>query len=338
MSPSPGMNAKLNASAAEFRPYAFVSNDKTKKYDIVHEFVPRHSARAKLNIYIPKHMTKTLLGVISEEFPNTNTLYYYLDISTALQINDHEMQVMQMKDEGAKKIVLINYDLHESKSGQPLFAVVTSNDEHKVGHRAEEYLWKIEEFLTEREIVQKYDIHSDDMPKSSRLMQRGLYAQLKQQMANIDGINDARLLNEFEWTLNEIKQIGSSQKAKKGRKLAEVKATLTVREWLNACQYSWNYLPAIPIIVYENRDVNAHWIEWAKMIYIESLQCFVGLSFRFNDQSNTWRVESICLDKGDIQNKHRLLNLQSATGFAWDGSYDEYFAKFNTRITEIQWE
>jgi len=336
--PSPNVSpfsvamAKLNAAAAEFRPCS-----SEKKYKTLQEFVPRHAPRAKLNIYIPKHMTKTLLAAISEEFPNTNTLYYYLDISTALQINDHQMHIMQTNE--GKKIVLINYDLHEKDSEQPLFAVVTPNDEHKVEQNTEKWLWKLEEFLTEREIVDKYEIESDDIPKSSRSMKRGLYDQLKQQLANLDGINDLRLLTEFQWNANEIKQIGSSQKAKKGKKLAEIKAAFTVREWINACQYSWNYLPAIPIIVYENRDINQHWLEWVKMIYVESQQCFVGLSFRYNEQSNSWQVESICLDKGDIRNKHRLLNLQgNAEQFAFNANFDEYFEKFNTRITEIQWQ
>jgi hypothetical protein len=331
LSPCP-LAAKLNAFAAEFRPCA-----SDKKYKLLREFVPKHAARAKLNIYIPKHMTKTLLAAISEPFPNTNTLYYYLDISTALQINDHQTQIMETSE--GKKIVLINYDLHQKESEQPLYAVVTANDEHKVEVNTAKWLWKIEEFLTEREIVDKYEIDSDDIPKSSRLMTQGLYDQLKTQLANLRGIDNLQLLTEFKWNLNELKQIGSSQKAKKGKKLAEVKASLSVQEWVTACCNSWRYLPAIPIIVYENRDLNKHWIEWVKMIYVQSQQCFVGLSFRYSDECNSWRVESICLDKSDIQNKHRLLNLQAnADQFEFNTSFDEHFEKFNTRLTEIQWE
>ncbi len=41
--------------------------------------------------------------------------------------------------------------------------------------------------------------------------------------------------------------------------------------FMNNIGKSWNMLSAIPIIVYENSDINnsKHWIEWIKFIYIQ---------------------------------------------------------------------
>ena len=109
VSPLPPNAEKLNAFAPEFVPTN--DNQSSVPYSKIEYFVPKHAARAKLNIYIPKHMTKLLLSMIAEPYPNTNTLYYYLDISTALQINDKQMEVILTKS--GKKLVIINFDLHK---------------------------------------------------------------------------------------------------------------------------------------------------------------------------------------------------------------------------------
>merc|ERR1712137_724783 len=95
--------------------------------------------------------------------------------------------------------------------------------------------------------------------------------------------------------------------------------------------------PAIPIMVYENRDRNQHWIEWVKMVYIPASNCYVGVTFSF--KNNQWQIEAICLDKTDMQNKHRLLSLQSTDAKLRLNKmcYEPCFDGFNTRITEIQW-
>ena len=108
-------------------------------------------------------------------------------------------------------------------------------------------------------------------------------------------------------------------------------------EWLNECLLSWNNLPLIPIVVYENRDINEHWIEWVKPVYIQQIQSCIGITFKYNDNNDRlWKIESICLDKGDIHNKHRLIGLQNIES-RHNVNYDQSCDKFSTKITEIQW-
>merc|ERR1711933_362499 len=191
---------------------------KEERYTKIAKFIPKHSARAKLNVYIPKNMTKKLLAKISEKFPNTGILYYYLDISTAFQINDGQMGMQKTKND--EKVVFINFDLHKKETGEILYGVIIPNDQHKIEANSNKWLWKLDRFLSVIEIKNEYDISEHDLPQSSRSMTNGIHSQckLQQQLINNESI-DVGLLNEVNWTDNiSIKQFGASQKGKKSKK------------------------------------------------------------------------------------------------------------------------
>jgi len=340
--PNTNSNEKLNVFAHEFIPntngYAptkCLQSDEGNEYKKIAKFVPKHSARAKFNIYIPKNMTKKLLSKIAEEFPNTGTLYYYLDISTAFQINDDQMNIMQ-KSTNDEKLVFINFDLHKKETRELLYGVIIPNDQHKIEAKSNKWLWKLDRFLTAKEIKNEYNIFEDDLPQSSRSMTNGVHSQCKLQQQLIDNESiDIGILDDVDWTDNtSIKQFVSAQKGKKAKKKRETKIVLDEKVWINECQKSWNNIPAIPIAVYQNKDSNEHWIEWVKLIYIPSQNSYVGVSFKYNQENRKWNVESIYLDKGDIRNKHRLIRMNESEEF----NYSQYFDKFNTTITEIEWK
>ena len=60
---------------------------------------------------------------------------------------------------------------------------------------------------------------------------------------------------------------------------------------------------------------------------------YVGVSCKYSDESNKWEIKSICLDKGDIENKHRLVGLREDV----KARYLSNFHNFHTTIAEIQW-
>eukprot|EP00485_Elphidium_margaritaceum_P023953 CAMPEP_0202713642 /NCGR_PEP_ID=MMETSP1385-20130828/57201_1 /ASSEMBLY_ACC=CAM_ASM_000861 /TAXON_ID=933848 /ORGANISM="Elphidium margaritaceum" /LENGTH=420 /DNA_ID=CAMNT_0049374059 /DNA_START=40 /DNA_END=1302 /DNA_ORIENTATION=- len=330
------MHLNLNALAPEFIPGTCTGTQLSRP--IQHRFVPKHAARAKCNIYIPKHMTKTLLTNIVEYFPNTNALYYYLDITTAFQINDEQLKVTQLPN--GTQLVLVHYDLRCKHTQQWLYAAVTPNDAHKIEVDTEKWLWKVDEFLTAPQILSKYALDAEYLPKSSRAMKtHGLYHQLKTQMAVLGGINDMRLLTEQKWSENCVTQVASSQKCKKHKKTTtQMEVTMTTLQWLQSCVNSWHHIPAIPIVVYENREQNAHWIEWVKMVYVESAQRWLGVGFRYINEQRKWQITSVCLDKNDIHNKHRLISLQSSGEMSsLHSTYDAYFDQFETGSTSVRW-
>merc|ERR1711933_72726 len=80
------------------------------------EFKPKYPARAHLNIFTAKESTKELREVMEEEFENDLILYYYSDISTALQINDHQMTEFTMLMDGKKwrlSVIIMIYIVKE---------------------------------------------------------------------------------------------------------------------------------------------------------------------------------------------------------------------------------
>jgi len=61
------------------------------------QFVPAHAPRAHLNIFTSKEVIFELLPRVAEPFPNESSLYYYTDITSALQMNDGEVAEYTLK-------------------------------------------------------------------------------------------------------------------------------------------------------------------------------------------------------------------------------------------------
>eukprot|EP00483_Globobulimina_turgida_P004614 UN04623 len=118
---------QLSPNAVEFIP---TKTPKTveKTYKKISKFIPKHKPRAKLNIYIGKPETKQILNTLYEPFANTSTLYYYLDVTTALQMTDNQMYKFQTQKQPI--IVFINCDLHKKQTHDTLYGVVLPNNNH----------------------------------------------------------------------------------------------------------------------------------------------------------------------------------------------------------------
>eukprot|EP01084_Bolivina_argentea_P291688 501333_1 len=141
----------------------------TKKFDTIirlscSEFKPKYHARAHLNIFTAKELTKQLLNIIDEKFEDELILYYYTDISTALQMNDHQMKEFKILiNDDEQKLSVINYDLHvKGQLNEVLYGVVVPNDDNKI--QKDKWLWKLDEFLTADGIYSKYKITRNELP------------------------------------------------------------------------------------------------------------------------------------------------------------------------------
>ena len=85
--------------------------------------------------------------------------------------------------------------------------------------------------------------------------------------------------------------------------------------------------PLIPILINNNRT---HWIEWVKMLYIESADVHIGISMKLDDNDpTTLEFKGTCLDRGDILNKHGLVGMNKT-------AYMQQLDDFKTSITEIK--
>ena len=317
--------SNLNTETIDFQPTK-------QKIEIIskHKFEPKFRARAHLNIFASKQLITELNGRIIEYFENDLDLYYYVDISTALQINDEQINVFNISIERENKqttIAIANYDLHaKTDNNANLYATIVPNDDPGKSSCNDEqkWKWKFSQFLSKEEIFNKYGIPSDDLPKSSREM--GSFSeQLNQQL-----IITEDLIENTDWFA--IDQIKSAQRKFRKSSRPNIVISFSKAMWITECKKSFTNvkLPLIPIVI--NRK-NKHWIEWVKIIYIESQNISIGIALEYNDNENKCTVKSILLDRGDILNKFRLI------GFNKDEAqkYLSQLSNFNTSISKLEW-
>eukprot|EP00487_Bulimina_marginata_P011886 TRINITY_DN7805_c0_g1_i1.p1 TRINITY_DN7805_c0_g1~~TRINITY_DN7805_c0_g1_i1.p1 ORF type:complete len:253 (-),score=29.22 TRINITY_DN7805_c0_g1_i1:47-805(-) len=234
----------------------------------------------------------------------------------------------------SKTVVFVNYDFHQKHTKLRLFGVVTPNKSHNIKHN--KWLWKLEGFMTANQIFAEYGIAYNELPQSSRRLP-SYQNQVSDQYDLAQNMN-VDVIKFTDWnSIQQIKSLRRDRDGRKNRKYRHSPYRLVKPQWIKKCVKWWNKLEAIPIVVNENKNgLNCHWIEWVKLIPLYEEyddESFVGVSCRYLMQTNEWRITSICLDKGDVENKHRLLGLSRE----FTENYNQRLYNFNTTFTEIQW-
>ncbi|MCP3659888.1 MAG: hypothetical protein GY830_06055 [Bacteroidetes bacterium] len=263
------------------------------------KFKPKYSTRAHLNIFISKELTQTLLDKIKEKFKDKFLLYYYLDISTGMQMDDDQMEEFKILVDYNKenKLSIINYDLHCKQTNQSIYGIIIPTTKDKVNQN-KKYPWTLDSFMTAKEILDKYKIKK--LPKSSREMK-----QFKNQL-NQKLIISKNMIDYASWS--NIPQIYLEDK--------DINITIEISEklWIKECYKSFadTSKKLIPIVI---KTKNKHWIEWIKIINIKpkkvvGIKCSeegIGVSCRYNKEEKLWKVTSLYLNYHDIINKNILV-------------------------------
>ena len=231
-----------------------------------------------------------------------------------------------------EKVMFVHYDLHHKTSKHILYGVVSPNIDHRV--KDNKWLWILDGFMTANEIYLKYGIARNELPASSRKMD-GFRKQIETQYNLSMNINPNKVVPATDWNnIQQIKSLRRGDARRNSRKSQQSMLKFNKKHWMELCVKSWYQLPAIPIVVNENKNnINQHWIEWIKLIQID-INLYIGVSCKYlGERNNEWVITSICLDKGDVENKHRLLGLSRQ----YKEHYMQYFNHFNTSFAEIQW-
>mmetsp|Transcript_52717 Transcript_52717/g.47359 ORF Transcript_52717/g.47359 Transcript_52717/m.47359 type:complete len:951 (-) Transcript_52717:165-3017(-) len=303
-----------------------------KRIEIIskHKFEPKFPARAHLNIFATKEIITDLNERVNEHFENDLDLYYYVDITSALQMNDRQIDVFKILDEedhDQVTIAIANYDLHSKINNEDLYGIIVPNDDilKPCNNNPTKWEWKFQSFLTSDEIFDNFGITSDNLPTSSRKTPTFL-KQLEQKLV----IGEV-LIDNTDWF--DIDQIKSAQRKSRKSSRPNIIITLSKSMWMTQCKKSFqsnNPLPLIPIVI--NRKSN-HWIEWVKIINIQSQNISVGIAIRYDQVTNQYKIKSILLDKGDILNKFGLIGYDSKQS----RKYLDQLSNFNRSITKIEW-
>eukprot|EP00484_Ammonia_sp_Unknown_P011160 CAMPEP_0197072634 /NCGR_PEP_ID=MMETSP1384-20130603/210196_1 /TAXON_ID=29189 /ORGANISM="Ammonia sp." /LENGTH=544 /DNA_ID=CAMNT_0042511455 /DNA_START=111 /DNA_END=1745 /DNA_ORIENTATION=+ len=311
-------------------------------------FRPRYPARAQLNIFIPENLTDELFANCQETlrfhfFPTVQALYYYVNMTTAFQINDRQIYVFELN---ASKVAFVNCDLHDS-AGQVLYGVITENESQR--RRDGKWEWQMKECLTKTEISARFGrfgLQCEDLPVSSRSFPQ-FQAQLQSKHAASLGAC-LEVIEATDWSNVERIRNRTKKQAKRGDHDEGVVVKLEEEAFKRVVEEVWTKSTAFPIVVNESKSKlrhrkqsvarraqpDGHWVEWMKLIPVAvdadaadtEQQLFVGVSCRFDAESKRWQVSSLCLDKGDILNKHRLCGV---------AAYQPQ--QFETKIKDIQW-
>jgi len=238
--------------------------------------------------------------MIDEPFDDAQTLYYYTDLSTALQMNDREMKLFDLRiGRRTKEISFIHYDLHCKYTKKVLYGVVVRND--STHNQRNKWIWKIDGFLTAKQIALQFGVSPNELPRSSRNKQK-----FKKMLFGPKSPITEQAVEDTQW--QKLKQIKTLKSDKRDIKW---KVEITEREWESAVKRSLSdeSMLMLPTVVVRN---NAHHIEWIQMVRIESYGIFVGVSWLYSGggHSGQWSVQSIDLDLTRIHKKYVLIGLK----------------------------
>eukprot|EP01084_Bolivina_argentea_P235622 396443_1 len=113
-------------------------------------------------------------------------------------------------------------------------------------------------------------------------------------------------VHDIHW--NDLKLFASNNA------LTHQSVTITPHVMVEYCKVALNRLNAgsnrlIPIQIIDTHN-SYYDIEWVLIVHIVHKDCYVGVSFRYNEQSHTYVATAIYLDKNEIMSKNKLIGLK----------------------------
>jgi len=283
-----------------------IVDDVIKKYDVL-DF-QTSPIGAKRNIYIDKKFTKAWMGYVSPKFTDDARFYYWLDYTTAMQMCQRYSKQYINKQTRKFMIAIVNYELRDIHNNI-LYGIIIC-DEDKIEKKNDKYPYKLKTLMTKEQIRNEYGINSNDLPMRSRKHKEFINKLLlkrritKQDLSKINWSNLKLFKSQSSGNNNDPinKSITMTQKVMK-------EYTQIALERLNASNDNNNNKHLIPIMVIDKQH-NYYGIEWVLIVHIVHRNCDVGISFKYDINTNTFIATAIYLDRGEIESKHKLIGLK----------------------------
>lgn len=242
--------------------------------------------------------TETLRRLIAGDVEDERMMYYYLDRSTTMQINDGQMRLFHLSD--GRQVSLLHFDLRCKRSQRTFYGVVKP---YRDRYSIRQERWLMEAFMDAADLAMHYGLTEQHLPLSSR-EKRGFQAQLTRPPR----VKELGLAQTNWSSVRQIKNLWKSEPLR-----------VPMHEWLrdirDASTSISGSLPLFPVVSFSSSRKNRpeHWIEWVQMVRVARFGVFVGVSFKRSSQKaqgcDAWSVQSIDVNVSRIFKKHRLVAL-----------------------------
>eukprot|EP00488_Nonionellina_sp_1-RS-2012_P001021 TRINITY_DN161_c0_g1_i4.p1 TRINITY_DN161_c0_g1~~TRINITY_DN161_c0_g1_i4.p1 ORF type:complete len:216 (-),score=70.94 TRINITY_DN161_c0_g1_i4:419-1066(-) len=192
------------------------------------------------------------------------------------------------------KVIIINIDLHFAANNEGMYLVAMLNApefRHKVK-------WQIVDFMTQKQIETGYGINANQLPKSSRRMDRFQYS-----------LNTVPLRVPVDIIYRTKFSKLPGKKSKRNNDDGQsVRISESDLRWY--CRQSWYNGIMIPVVVIKGKR---QWVEWKKFVQIfddnDGNPQWVGISLKYYPSNKQWKIECMDYDAGRIFYQYRLIGV-----------------------------
>ena len=324
-------NATTNESLSEESEFIWIDNaidQMTKQYEAT--IFQTNIVGAKSNIHIKKEFLETWRKKITKKFQNAAMMYFWLDYTISMQIIQRYAKTYIHKNNDKFIAVIVNTELH-NKQNQQLYAIILLNEQkYPVANPDEQkYPYKLTLLMTEHEIKNEFHIHQSDLPQCSRK-----HPDFIKQLQFLPTLNKIHI-KEINWANVKTHPNNATQPTIFIQPIILNNSIKTAIQKMNPSRHQHSNKPQQPqhgllLILTVDKNQPQYQIEWVLLTKIINRNSYIGISFKYNNDTDTLTTKGIFLNKSQIEIRHKLIGLESNLA-----KYLPEF-KFKSTTTEVQ--
>jgi len=283
---------------------------------------------AKRNVFIDKQLTRAWMHKVRPRFYDESMMYYWLDYTTAMQMNDALCVRYNYASTNRLLCCLVNYELYDEQQ-RLLYGIIAYDDERVVAlnnnqlnapqthHGNDRYVYKLTTLMTAAQIKSTYRIALRDLPSPSRRCPSFRKAlRLRRYIARSDLAHVCwNKLRRYKSTANHNGDVDAQKSVAITPKVMRAYCRIALERVQQRPQQKRGRNrrrrrhSLIPVVVVDKQRSFVG-VEWVLIVRIVHRNCDVGVSFRYEDKSDSYVATALFLDKAEIESKHRLVGLQ----------------------------
>jgi len=283
------------------------------------KFEAKFNNHAKGNFYISKEKIAEMMQKADETF-NTDTrndeklAFGHYKESVAMSINDKQIDGIFETADG-ELMIIINIDLHFKSTTDVMYLIAMENAKEF----RQRVRWCIIEFMSAQQILYKYGINKNDLPKSSRNM-RWFNNGINRAPVNLSQYEIDRILRNTHFKSLPKKTSKRQSKGTDNRNVRKSRISQQNLKYYVEQSLKNDSLPIVPVVVIKGKNQCIEWKRFVEIYDDNDIKQYVGISLKFYDGNKQWKIECMDYDSGRVYYQHRLASLQANDPYNY--SYD----------------